>query len=126
MSCTICKRDVPIENKDTGVCATCNRDERDNSKLYDQVRLKFLEVMISVEAECPVTGTPIEIHSDIHHKMGRTGYASEEKRAMGINLLIDVDFFLAVSRKGHTFIEANEKIAIKNGWTIPRSGTHDK
>lgn len=106
MICKGCGEWKPIENKDTGLCATCNKDARDNRDLYPVVRVMFLEAMVRVGEKCPITGEDITMDSQIHHKMGRRGYASEEKRMQGISLLIDVDHFLAVSPLGHQTIEA--------------------
>ncbi|MGC3945380.1 MAG: hypothetical protein QM762_12840 [Chryseolinea sp.] len=126
MSCTACERDVPIENKDTGLCGTCNRDARDNSGMYPLVKKLFMEKMVQIEATCPVTGRPITVDDDVHHKWGRVGYADEEARVNGISLLIDVDYFLAVKRDGHEYIEANYEESVRRGWTIPRSGTDNR
>ncbi|MEJ7644263.1 MAG: hypothetical protein WKF87_06690 [Chryseolinea sp.] len=125
MSCEICHREVPIENKDTGMCATCNRDERNNTALYPMARQMFLTKMIELEVCCPVWGSPITMESDIHHKRGRVGYASEAKRQQGISLLIDVDFFLACSRLGHIHIENNYANAIASGWSESRQTIQD-
>jgi hypothetical protein len=122
MPCAECQRDVPIENRDTGLCATCNKDARDASNLYPIARQMFLEMCIRNEVVCPITGVSITMESDIHHKMGRIGYADDKKRAEGIPLLIDPDYFLAVSRTGHQWIEApqNRKWAEKLGYILSR------
>jgi hypothetical protein len=111
MICDRCKEFKPIENKDTMLCATCNKLVRDTNDLYPVVRTMFLQKMIDIEAVCPIMGTPITMESDIHHIKGRKGFASAEKRLNCISLLIDVDHFLAVSREGHNWIEAAENRA---------------
>jgi len=126
MSCKNCNRDVPIENEDTGLCATCNKADRDNDELYPDIKKMFLQKMVDIEAHCPVFHVPITMDSDVHHMWGRVGYANEEKRQSNISLLIDVDFFLACSRLGHKWIEDNREMAILKGWIIERSLTHSK
>ena len=58
--------------------------------------------------------------TDIHHKMGRIGYADEWARQENIPLLLDVRFWLAVSRKGHQMIEENPEWAKENNYSIDR------
>lgn len=45
--------------------------------------------------------------TDVHHKAGRIG-----------DLLLDVSYWLAVSRKGHTFIHDNPEFSYSKGWLI--------
>ena len=125
MSCNACGQDVPIENTETGLCASCNRIDRDNSIIYPKIKKMFLDKMVEINASCPVTDRPLTVNDDVHHKMGRIGFASEEQRENGINLLIDVDYFLGVTREGHEHIEKNREEAIRRGWTLERSGTHN-
>lgn len=126
MACSDCGRDVPIENEDTGKCATCNKKDREDDALYPIARHDFLRLMIKHDQKCPVTDTDITMESDIHHKMGRIGYADEWAYENGISLLIDARYFLAVSRVGHQYIEAaeNREEAEAKGWIIPRSQTY--
>lgn len=56
--------------------------------------------------KCPVTNEPA---TEIHHMKGRSGA-----------LLIDKRYWLAVSRKGHRFIEDNPKWAKDNGFSLSR------
>jgi hypothetical protein len=120
MACSRCNRDVPIENRDTGLCATCNKNDRDDSDLYPEVRRMFLQKMMDLDMVCPVTGLPITMESEIHHMRGRTGYHDAWARENGISRLIDVRDFLAVSRQGHQWIEANRAAAEAKGWTKSR------
>lgn len=122
MPCSECGRFVPIENKDLGICATCNHAMRDDRPLYPLARQMFLEWCIRHDITCPIKGTPITMDSDIHHKKGRIGYADEEKRRQGISLLTDPEYFLACSREGHQWIEAakNRKKAERLGYILPR------
>lgn len=54
--------------------------------------------------------------TEVHHKKGRKGYADEKE----IPLIVDVRYFLAVSREGHEFIENNPKEAYAKGWSLSR------
>ncbi len=68
---------------------------------------------------CPVTKQPTV---EVHHKKGRQHdqYADEWARENNICLLIDVRFFLAVSRQGHDWIEANPEESKELGYSISR------
>jgi len=66
---------------------------------------------------CPVTNQPT---TDIHHKMGRVGFADEWARINNIPLLLDERFWLAVSREGHRQIEENPEWAKENGYSLNR------
>ena len=59
---------------------------------------------------------PHLIATQVHHKMGRQGFADEQE----IPLIVDVRFFLAVSAQGHDFIERNPWKARQQGWTVNR------
>jgi hypothetical protein len=68
---------------------------------------------------CPVTGQPTV---EVHHQSGRRHdqYADEWARQNNVCLLIDVRFFLAVSREGHDWIEANPNEAKELGYSVSR------
>jgi hypothetical protein len=66
---------------------------------------------------CPVTNQPT---TDIHHKMGRIGFADSWARINNIPLLLDERFWLAVSRSGHRQIEENPEWAKENGYSLNR------
>jgi len=66
---------------------------------------------------CPVTHQPT---TDIHHKMGRVGFADSWARINNIPLLLDERFWLAVSREGHRQIEENVLWAKENGYSLNR------
>lgn len=86
---------------------------------YSELRAEFL--LRPENRFCPVTCGKT---TEVHHKMGRVGYADEWARQMGIPLLIDVRFFLAVSHKGHQEIENKPEWAYKMGYSIRRTVTH--
>lgn len=66
---------------------------------------------------CPVTGQPT---TDIHHKMGRVGFADSWARINNVTLLLDTRFWLAVSRDGHRQIEENPSWAKEMGYSLNR------
>jgi len=66
---------------------------------------------------CPVTGQPT---IDIHHKMGRIGFADSWARINNVTLLLDTRFWLAVSRAGHQQIEENPSWAKEMGYSLSR------
>lgn len=55
---------------------------------------------------CPITGKPT---TDIHHKKGRVG-----------NLFLDENYWVALSREGHKFVEENPEWAKENGYSLNR------
>lgn len=79
---------------------------------YSAARRGFL--MMPENKRCAVY--PERPATEVHHKMGRRGFADDQE----IPLVIDVRYFLAVSREGHEYIERNPKVARERGWTISR------
>lgn len=122
ITCKNCGRYVPIENKDLGLCATCNQFERDQDDLYSQVRRSFIAMCIRVEMVCPRCRRPVDEDFTIHHKAGRTGYADTWARKLGITLLLDVRFFLTICLPCHQYIEPRPAFAKARGWTLDRLG----
>lgn len=94
-------------------------------EIYKEVRLIFLKMCYRQNLKCPVTGFPIDIDSDVHHKKGRSihSYADEEFKEKDIPLFIDPRFFLGVSRQGHQYIETHPEEAKRRGWTLSRLDT---
>ncbi|WP_213279360.1 hypothetical protein [Chryseobacterium indologenes] len=66
---------------------------------------------------CPVTGQET---TDVHHKIGRVGFADQWARINNITLLLDTRFWLAVSRDGHRQIEENPSWAKEMGYSSNR------
>ncbi|MDR4892241.1 MULTISPECIES: hypothetical protein [unclassified Chryseobacterium] len=66
---------------------------------------------------CPVTGQET---TDIHHKMGRVGFADQWARINNVPLLLDIRFWLAVSRDGHNKIEMNPEWAKEMEYSLNR------
>ena len=85
---------------------------------YYKIRADFMNALDS--QDCPVY--PDKSISDVHHKKGRSpdAYADDWARENNIPLLLDVRFFLAVSRYGHDYIEANPKWAKEMGYSLDR------
>lgn len=116
-----CGKMIRLENHDLKLCATCNAKRRDTDPaIYPEIKRQFLEMCIRCDLVCPVMGTPITMDSDIHHKMGRIGYADQWARDLDISLLIDVRYFLAVSREGHNKIEKFPNWAKERGYSLDR------
>lgn len=85
-------------------------------KKYSILRVEFLS--LPENQICPVTKLPA---TEVHHVKGRKGYADDWARENNIPLIIDVRFFLAVSRLGHDKIENNPEWARENGYSILRN-----
>ncbi len=120
--CSKCQRHVPIENKDTWLCATCNQEARDDSPLYRAAKKLFIDMQIRLGVCCPRCHREVDKTFDVHHKAGREGYADHHAKTLDIPLLIDVRFFLAVDRICHQWIENNPKEAKRRGWSLSRTG----
>lgn len=86
------------------------------NKIYSKLRIEFLS--LPENQICPITKQQT---TDVHHIMKRIGFADDWARENNIPLIIDVRFFLAVSREGHDKIENNPEWAYKNGFSIRRN-----
>lgn len=86
------------------------------NKIYSKLRIEFLS--LPENQICPITKQQT---TDVHHKKGRKGFADDWARENNIPLIIDVRFFLAVSREGHDKIENNPEWAYENGFSIRRN-----
>ena len=121
MICSSCQQLKPIENEDLQLCASCNYDRRQDDELYHEVRRRYLEMCIRVGRRCPVTNRPITMDSDIHHMKGRgKGYADIWAKEKGINITLDVLYWLPVHREGHQKIELNPNWAKEMGYSLTR------
>lgn len=90
------------EKKKPGKIRPLSKKREKENKEYLEKRLKFLEGKF-----CPVTGDKA---TQVHHKKGRIG-----------KLLLDEEFWLAVSAKGHKKIEENPEWAKKMGYSLNRT-----
>lgn len=86
----------------------------ENAK-YTVKRLEFLGK--PENRICPITNAET---TDVHHKMGRVGFADPWARINNIPLLLDSRFWLAVSRDGHRQIEENPSWAKEMGYSLNR------
>lgn len=86
------------------------------NKIYSKLRIEFLS--LPENQICPITKQQT---TDVHHMMKRIGFADDWARENNIPLIIDVRFFLAVSREGHDKIENNPEWAYENGFSIRRN-----
>jgi hypothetical protein len=75
----------------------------ENAK-YSVLRIEFLGK--KENQICPITKKPT---TDIHHKKGRVG-----------SLFLDENYWVALSREGHKFVEENPEWARKNGYSLDR------
>jgi hypothetical protein len=62
---------------------------------------------------------------DIHHMLGRVGYADDWAREHDIPLLLDARFWLPVCREAHIWITEHSAEAIRLGYSLPRNGKID-
>lgn len=86
------------------------------NKTYSKLKIEFLS--LPENQICPITKQQT---TDVHHKKGRKGFADDWARENNIPLIIDIRFFLAVSREGHNKIENNPEWAYENGFSIRRN-----
>ena len=87
--------------------------------IYVQVKKEYLRDNPECEAHFCNCNTPSE-ELTIHHKMGRIGYATEEKRAIEVTLLLDRDYFMASCGAAHRWIEDNVAQAKEWGYSLDR------
>lgn len=134
----------PIENPETGLCATHGRMMRKAANAKETPKKQPLPIRqkkpiakiskkmakqiseYSREKRPWIKGKrcavfPHLMAVDIHHKKGKVGYADAQARAAGITLLMDKRYWLAVSRVGHNQIENNPAWAKKMGFSLDRN-----
>jgi len=102
------------------VCRPCREGLDPDEIAYYKMKKLYLQWAVDNDKQCPVTGAGITMNSDIHHKKGRVGYADEQAKKEGITLLIDIRYWMAVSRKGHDYIETHPTEALANEWSLSR------
>ncbi len=71
---------------------------------YQVLRAEFLNK--PENKICPITKLPT---TDIHHKKGRIG-----------SLFLNIEYWVALSREGHKFVEENPIWAKENGYSLNR------
>ena len=88
--------------------------------IYAQKKQVYIKENPECEAHFCNCGTrPQDL--TIHHKLGRVGYATQEKRALEIPLLLDPDYFMAACLTAHRWIEDNVGQAKKWGYSLDRN-----
>lgn len=101
------KKNVPIRQ----FSAKRAKESREYKKLWNIFMAKDENKI------CPVTGYRT---TEVHHKMGRTGYADDWARENEISLYLDIRFWLAVHTDGHKKIELNPEWAKEMGYSLNR------
>lgn len=66
---------------------------------------------------------PKQKATQIHHMLGREGYADDYARENDIPLILDERFWLPVCQDGHDKIEKNPDWAKDNGFSLERLKT---
>lgn len=92
-----------------------SKKRQKEDRVYSKKRKVFMED--PVNQICPVKGIRT---TEVHHQMGRVGYADEEARMNGITLFLDERYWLAVSSPGHKLIELQPEWAKRMGYSLNR------
>lgn len=85
---------------------------------YSPIAKKFKEENPFCEARLDGCGFHTD---DVHHKMGKVGYADQEALSKNITLMIDVRYFLPVCRGCHNYIEDHPEESYKKGFSLKRN-----
>ena len=93
----------PKETKKYVIPKVSEKRKIENLK-YSVLRTEFLGK--KENQICPITKQPT---TDIHHKKGRVG-----------SLFLDTQYWIALSREGHKFVEENPEWAKENGYSLNR------
>lgn len=124
----MCKHcwEKPVENRDTGLCASCGRAQRKadqtqvkekkpinkvsanravENKEYARLRRDYLEAYPC----CEVSGCDRKSQA-IHHRAGRSN-----------DMLNDTNFWMAVCNLCHERIHAEPNWSLENGYIVKRS-----
>jgi len=92
---------------------------------YDVDRLVYLAK--PENKLCRIKGTNCTVKATtIEHTMGRKGYADENKRAAGITLYLDKDYWLPACCSCNTELENNPELSIKFQLSKIHGGTKEK
>ncbi len=136
--CKFCGLDNPVENPDTGYCASYAHALRKADKLASRpLKIpkpipKRSKKMVSEMAEYLAESRPWLVGkmcvvypelpaTQVHHSKGREGYADNWARDHNITLLHDKRWWKPVSDDGHKKIEAKRAWAERMGFTYSRS-----
>lgn len=114
----------PVENRDNGLCASCNKylrrkkppvlkrtaikkvssKRKEQNSVYSDARQTWL-----INKRCACCG---DIATEIHHKKGRTN-----------ELLLEKKYWLPVCSGCHRLITEDSAWAIKEGYSLARNST---
>lgn len=134
----------PIENQDTGACASCGAALRKATRIAKKIikkstqqfkRTPIKKVSAKMASELQayfkqkrrwIKGKFCVVYPDqpattVHHMKGREGYADQWARDHGVTLLRDERFWLPASLDGHRYIEDRRAWAEEKGFTLSRS-----
>ena len=106
------KKAAKLENSDSTtdekkIFKKNRRRSKKGQKEDRQYLIKRLQFLAQPRNQrCPITG---QMTTEIHHKKGRVG-----------KLLLDQNYWLAVSREGHRKIEENPEWAKEMGYSVSR------
>lgn len=93
--------------------------QEDLNRRYSKKRSQFMQGLIqNNKIDCPIFNHLVI--TDVHHMKGRKGYADEWAIKNDIPLILDVRFWIGVSRQGHNKIENNPEWARENGYSLNR------
>jgi hypothetical protein len=131
-----------VENKDTGLCASCGAEQRKAARASLKTKEKKPIRKVSEKREFELIDYNREakkfligkncVHfkkqkaTEVHHMIGRIGYADDWARERHITLLMDKRFWLPVSHDAHELITNNTQWAIDAGYSFKRNGDEDK
>lgn len=113
----LCKQlDKPVKYKKQKPIKKIGAKHQKLLSQYTKIRRTFLSQ--PENQYCPVTGLKV---TEIHHMMGKVGFADDWAREFNVPLLIDERYFLAVHRLGHNKIESEPAWAKKMGYSVQRT-----
>jgi endogenous inhibitor of DNA gyrase (YacG/DUF329 family) len=95
-----------------------NKQSKKHSKVlskYSTIRKEFLS-----KPENKYCRVNRSVATQVHHMMGKIGYADDWARDNDIPLWLDVRWFLPVSHEGHREIEENPEWAKEKGFSLDR------
>lgn len=133
MICEQCNEFRPVERN--GLCATCNAEIRKAERKKAPVAAEpIAKVSGSMKGKLGkyagkkakwIKGKKCAVYPDqpateVHHMMGRVGYADEWARENDVPLMLDERFWLAVSHEAHQKITDDPKWAWENQYSFKR------
>lgn len=127
----------PIENRDTGLCATCGAairkaerrvikekkpinkvSDKRNVQLQDYAPLRDKYLFDHPDCEYHGKGCASQV---VHHAGGRVGFIDDYAREHNIPALVDVRYFRALCHPAHEWATENSREAIEAGISVLRT-----